>query len=134
MLRQRTGESPAPVSQVASSGAGIPLLAGDPVTELPMRPLPALLLAAAIALSPAVARADCAYDLNQAKGRLVHETDKDKAAAVRKLLAKAEQERKTSETECRNYVTRAWRALRAEPAPVQHNPGDPRPLPKAAQQ
>jgi hypothetical protein len=34
---------------------------------------------------------------------------------VRKLLARAETERRTQETECRNDVTRAWAALHAPP-------------------
>jgi hypothetical protein len=72
-------------------------------------------LTAALLLPIAPARADCAYDIKQLQGKLVNEPDKVKAAAVRKQLLKAEEARPTSETECRNAVTRGWRALRAPP-------------------
>jgi hypothetical protein len=82
-----------------------------------------LVIAVAVAsapLSAAAARADCAYDLKQLSARIEHEPDKAKAAIVRKLLVRAETERRTRETECRNDVARAWAALHAPPdvAPV----------------
>ena len=81
-------------------------------------------LTAALLLPIAPARADCAYDIQQLQGKLVNEPDKVKAAAVRKQLLKAEEARPTSETECRNAVTRGWRALRAPPE-------DPATVPRA---
>ena len=78
-----------------------------------------MLMAAAILVSTALpatlARADCAYDMKQISARLDHEPDRAKAAAVRKLLVRAETERRTQETECRNDVTRAWAMLHAPP-------------------
>ncbi len=73
----------------------------------------------------ATARADCAYDIGQAKARLAFETDKVRAALVRKLLAKAEDERRVAESECRNDVTRAWRVLKAPPEEVARQPNQP---------
>jgi hypothetical protein len=80
-----------------------------------MRQLWIAAVTAALLLPIAAARADCAYDIQQLQGKLVNEPDKVKAAAVRKQLLKAEEARPTSETECRNAVTRGWRALRAPP-------------------
>lgn len=73
------------------------------------------LLAAGVLVPLAAARADCAYDIAQLNGKLAYQSDKAKVAAVRKELAKAEAARRTSETECRNAVTRGWAAYRAAP-------------------
>jgi hypothetical protein len=73
------------------------------------------LVAASLLLPAAIARADCSYDIGQLKAKLATEPDKVKAAAVRKQLDKAAEAQRTSETECRNAVTRGWRALRAPP-------------------
>lgn len=73
------------------------------------------LLAAGVLVPMATAQADCAYDITQLNGKLASESNKAKVTAVRKELAKAEAARRTSETECRNAVTRAWTAYRAAP-------------------
>jgi hypothetical protein len=89
-----------------------------------------MLMAAAVLVSaamPTLAHADCAYDMKQVSARIDHEPDKVRAATVRKLLARAETERRTSETECRNNVTRAWAALHAPPEVATGNPNGPVP-------
>jgi hypothetical protein len=85
-----------------------------------MATLSRALLAAALLLPSAAAQADCAYEMQQVKSRALHETDRVKALAIQRELKKAEDARKTSETECRNNVTRAWRLLKAEPAPAKN--------------
>ncbi len=87
-----------------------------------MRNLWIIALTAALSFPIATARADCAYDMKQIQGRLVNEPDKTKVAAVRKQLLKAQEAEPTSETECRNAVTRAWRALRAPPEETARAP------------
>jgi hypothetical protein len=64
----------------------------------------------------APARADCAADLKVIQTRYAREHDPDRRLALHKLIAKAEAARPTSETTCRNYVTRTWRLLH-EPLP-----------------
>ena len=84
-----------------------------------MKRLTIVVLAMALLSPAAAAWADCAYDIGELKNKLLHEQDKMKVAAVNKQLKKAQEAQPTSETECRNAVTRGWRALRApteEPA------------------
>jgi len=83
----------------------------------------ALVAAAVLAIPLASARADCDYDLKQVKVKLAREQDIDRRIAIRKLVTKAEAQRPTSESECRNYAVRALRMLREEP--VQEKPKPP---------
>ena len=78
-----------------------------------------LLFAALTAVAvPVAARADCAGDIESVKTRLARETDPQVKAAVKKQLQQAEMQKKGSESECRNAVTRAWRAFTPPPTPV----------------
>ena len=81
----------------------------------------ALLVLATLALAavPVAARADCAGDIESVKTRLARETDPQVKAAVKKQLQQAEMQKKGSESECRNAVTRAWRAFTPPPAAVK---------------
>ena len=76
-----------------------------------------LLAALALVTLPATARADCAGDIDRVKAKLARETDPMVKAAVRKELQRAEIEKRGSESECRNAVTRAWRAFTPASAP-----------------
>lgn len=71
------------------------------------------------------ARADCAYELEQAKARLRTVTDRGQKAAVKKYLDRAQEEQPVAEVACRNDVTRAWRLLKAPPEEEQRDPNKP---------
>lgn len=73
---------------------------------------PLLLLAAlATILSTAPAFADCKSDLASLKARVAAERDPDVRKAAAKHIRRAEIETRGSESECRNAVTRGWRAM-----------------------
>jgi hypothetical protein len=57
------------------------------------------------------AAADCKSDLAALKGRLAREKDPAVIKATQKHVKRAEIETKGSESECRNEVTRGWRAM-----------------------
>ena len=67
-----------------------------------------VLVATTLAATPVLA--DCKSDLGALKARLEREPDKEVKAYVRKHVERAEKELKGSESECRNEVTRGWRA------------------------
>ena len=74
------------------------------------------LLAVAFSLALLVAwsspaAADCKSELAALKARLVHEKDPTVLRATQKYVKRAEIETKGSESECRNDVTRGWRAM-----------------------
>lgn len=66
-----------------------------------------------ITASPQPAFADCKSDLALLKGRLAHERDPAVLRATQPHVKRAEIETKGSESECRNEVTRGFRAMRA---------------------
>ncbi|MBX6368967.1 MAG: hypothetical protein IRZ04_13340 [Rhodospirillales bacterium] len=70
-----------------------------------------LLAALAITLSATPAFADCKSDLASLKARVAMERDPDVRKAAEKHVKRAEIETKGSESECRNAVTRGWRAM-----------------------
>ena len=75
-----------------------------------------LLIVAAAALgllaaSVEPAAADCKSDLAMLKARLAREKDPAVIRATQKHVKRAEIETKGSESECRNEVTRGWRAM-----------------------
>lgn len=57
------------------------------------------------------AAADCKSDLAALKARVAHEKDPAVRNAAQKHVKRAEIETKGSESECRNEVTRGWRAM-----------------------
>jgi hypothetical protein len=57
------------------------------------------------------AAADCKSDLLALKARLAREKEPSVLRAAQKHVRRAEIEVKGSESECRNAVTRGWRAL-----------------------
>jgi hypothetical protein len=57
------------------------------------------------------AAADCRSDLKALKSRIALEKDPTVIAATSKHVKRAEIETNGSESECRNAVTRGWRAL-----------------------
>lgn len=66
-------------------------------------------------------KADCAFDIQELRARVARLPGSDpeskaKAKTVRGLLDLAEEARTTSEIECRNRLTHAWRVWRTEPA------------------
>jgi len=87
-----------------------------------------------LSLMPPV-KADCAFDIEDLRGRIAHSEDKARVIAVRTELQKADEARRTSEVECHNRVVRAWRYWRAEPeggagggpAAANPNPATPNP-------
>lgn len=74
------------------------------------RPL-VLLAVLATTLSTTPAFADCKSDLASLKARVAVEQDPDVRKAAAKHIRRAEIETKGSESECRNAVTRGWRAM-----------------------
>jgi hypothetical protein len=76
-----------------------------------MKHLVAALLAAGIGVAAQPAAADCKGDLAVLKARLAREKDPQVIAATSKHVKRAEIETKGSESECRNAVTRGFRAL-----------------------
>lgn len=73
-------------------------------------------------------KADCTYDIQDLRARVAHfvgmnAESKAKVTAVRGMLQRAAEARPTSEIECRNRVTQAWRFWRAEPAQDKGKPG-----------
>lgn len=73
------------------------------------------LIAVLLIAVPTAVRADCAGDVSALRARLAREKDPQIVAAVRKPLQQAQKQLKGSESECRNAVTRAYRAFN-EPA------------------
>jgi hypothetical protein len=59
------------------------------------------------------ASADCKSDLASLKASLAREKNPAVLAATQKHVKRAEIETKGSESECRNEVTRGWRAMAA---------------------
>ena len=79
-----------------------------------------LLVAAAVVLPAAAARADCAMQIEELKAKAERVTDRAKRAAVLKELNKTINIGRGSETECLNGATRTWRLLKAPvEAPVK---------------
>jgi hypothetical protein len=66
-----------------------------------------------LAASPQPALADCKSDLALLKARLAHERDPAVLRATQPHVKRAEIETKGSESECRNAVTRGFRAMKA---------------------
>jgi hypothetical protein len=85
-----------------------------------------LLVAAAIVLPAAAARADCAMQLQDLKAKTAHIMDRTKRAAVTKELNKTLAIPRGSETECLNGATRTRRLIDAPDAvpvkPVDEHP------------
>jgi len=94
----------------------------------------AVALAVVLMTASAPGWADCAYDISQLQAKVAHEPDKAKAAAVRQQLDKAQAQRRTSETECLNAVTRGWRALHAPPEATKARAPNTTTLPNYAPQ
>src|SRR5437660_12486379 len=84
----------------------------------------ALALFAGLIATPALA--DCARDVATLKAKVAHERDPQVAAAVEKHLVKAEKNLRGSESECRNDVTRAWRAFEQPAAADAQTPPNQR--------
>lgn len=73
---------------------------------------PLLLLVAIVTIAWAMpAAADCKSDLASLKARVASERDPDVRKAAAKHVRRAEIETRGSESECRNAVTRGWRAM-----------------------
>jgi hypothetical protein len=66
-----------------------------------------------LAASVEPAAADCKSDLAMLKARLAREKDPAVIRATQKHVKRAEIETKGSESECRNAVTRGFRAMKA---------------------
>ncbi|MDB5410344.1 MAG: hypothetical protein JWL84_5256 [Rhodospirillales bacterium] len=82
------------------------------------------LVAAALVLPAAAARADCAADIQALKAKAERVTDKTKRAAVTKELNKTIATRRGSETDCLNGVARTRRLLNApDEVPVKPKEG-----------
>jgi hypothetical protein len=64
-----------------------------------------------VLLAAQPASADCKSDLDALKARIALEKDPTVIAATSKHVKRAEVETKGSESECRNAVTRGWRAF-----------------------
>jgi hypothetical protein len=72
-----------------------------------------LVVAVAVVLPAAAARADCALQIKDLKAKAERVTDRTKRAAVNKELNKTLMIGRGSETECLNGVTRTRRLLDA---------------------
>jgi hypothetical protein len=64
-----------------------------------------------LAASTLPAAADCKSDLVALKARLAREKEPSVIRATQKHVRRAEIETRGSESECRNAVTRGWRAI-----------------------
>lgn len=76
-------------------------------------PREGIALLALLMLVPTTARADCAYDIGQLGPRVGHIENRPLRRQLTAQLAQAQDAQRTSESECRDIVTRIWRQLRA---------------------